>query len=93
MTIELESFDVSLTEEGKILDFLSSSLLEPKPEEFVRQKFLRILHYEYGYPKNVLAREVPIYHGSKEVSDKEGRPVRADIVIYNSPTAKAARDQ
>ena len=71
----MEKFDVELDEDGKIIDFLSGSLLVAKPEEFVRQNFLRILHYEYQYPKNVLAREIAIYYGSKEITDKEGMDV------------------
>ena len=61
----MDKFDVQVTEEGKITDFLTGSLLEPGPEEFVRQRYLRVLHYEYQYPKNVLKREVPIYYGSR----------------------------
>lgn len=81
----MEKFDVELNDDGKIVDFLSGMLLEPKPEEFVRQTYLRILHFEYQYPKNTLAREIAIYYGSKELKDKEGNPVRADIVVYNNP--------
>jgi hypothetical protein len=86
-------FDVPLNEDGKIIDFLTEAALEPKPEEFVRQHYLRTLHYEFQYPKNVLAREVPIYYGRKEVVDKEGNPVRADIVVYSSAKACSERDQ
>ena len=86
-------FDVPLNEDGKIIDFLTEAALEPKPEEFVRQRYLRTLHYEFQYPKNVLAREVPIYYGRKEVVDKEGNPVRADIVVYSSAKACSERDQ
>lgn len=89
----MDKFEVQVNEEGKIIDFLSDDLLEPGPEEFVRQRYLRVLHYEYQYPKNVLRRDVPIYYGSKVLTDKEGRPVRADIVIYNSATACANQDQ
>jgi type I restriction enzyme M protein len=89
----MEKFDVELNEEGKIVDFLSGMILEPKPEEFVRQNFLRVLHFEYQYPKNTLAREIAIYYGSKELKDKEGNPVRADIVIYNSAKACVEKDQ
>src|SRR5215213_2371834 len=89
----MDKFDVQVNEEGKIIDFLSDKLLEPGPEEFVRQRYLRVLHYEYQYPKNVLRREVPIYYGSKVLTDKEGHPVRADIVIYNSATTCTNQDQ
>jgi len=56
----MDKFEVELNEDGKIIDFLSGNILEPRPEEFVRQNFLKILHYEYQYPKNLIAREVAI---------------------------------
>lgn len=89
----MDSFDIQLNENGKIVDFLSSMELDPKPEEYVRQLYLRTLHYEYHYPKSVLAREVPIYYGSSQLKNKEGNPVRADIVIYNNPKACKERNQ
>jgi len=89
----MELFEVDINDEGKIVDFLSGLLLEPKPEEFVRQKFLKIIHFEYQYPKNVLAKEITIYYGSKELKDSEGNIVRADIVIYNSARACAEKNQ
>lgn len=79
---------------GKIIDFLDvDARLDPKPEEFVRQRILRVLHHDYGYPKEVLAREVPIRHGSKDLADTAGRPVRADVVVYETPVACRNRDQ
>ncbi|MBD1814161.1 N-6 DNA methylase [Microcoleus vaginatus DQ-U2] len=93
MALSKNSFDIPLNENGKIVDFLSSIELEPKPEEYVRQLYLRTLHYEYHYPKSVLAREVPIYYGRSEVKDKEGNPVRADIVVYNNAKACKERNQ
>lgn len=86
-------FDADLEQTGKIVDFLTGQLLDPRPEEFVRQRYLKILHFEYNYPINVMAREVPVYHGSKELADAAGNPVRADIVVYRSVTACAQRDQ
>lgn len=88
-----DNFDADLDAAGKIVDFLAGQLLEPKPEEYVRQRYLKILHYEYGYPKNVMSREVPVYYGSKELTDDSGQPVRADIVVYLSPSACAQRNQ
>lgn len=88
-----EQFEVDINDEGKIVDFLGDGLLEPKPEEFVRQKYLRVLHFEYHYPKEVLAREIPIYYGSKEAKDSYGHPARADIVIYADAKAKKKKDQ
>ncbi|MFA0113314.1 N-6 DNA methylase [Vibrio sp. 10N.261.46.E11] len=89
----MDNFAVETNDEGKIVDFLDGILLEPGPEEFVRQTYLRILHFEYQYPKNVLAREIPIYYGSSELKDTNGRPVRADIVIYRNAKAKKDRNQ
>ncbi|MGH9686009.1 MAG: restriction endonuclease subunit M [Candidatus Acidiferrales bacterium] len=89
----MTQFEIPLDEDGKIIDFLTESPLEPRPEEFVRQQYLRTLHFEYLYPKNVLAREVPVYYGSKELIDKEGDPVRADIVVYSNQRARTERDQ
>ena len=89
----MDKFEIEYDEDGKIKDFLSDASLVVKPEELVRQHYLRILHYEYQYSKSVLAREVAIYYGRKQVVDREGNPVRADIVVYESPAACAARDQ
>ncbi|WP_300781403.1 type I restriction enzyme HsdR N-terminal domain-containing protein [Enhydrobacter sp.] len=89
----MDQFEIEVGEDGKIGDFLSDDRLEPTPEEFVRQRYLRTLHFEYQYPKTVLAREVPIYYGRKAMVDREGRPVRADIVVYSNPVACAQRDQ
>ena len=43
--------DVEFNEDGKLIDFLTGTLLEDRPEERVRQKFLRVLSVEYGYDK------------------------------------------
>ncbi len=89
----MDPFDIPINEDGKIIDFLSDSVLEPHPEEFVRQNYLRILHYEYQYPKSVLAREVSIKYGHKDLKDSKGNSVRADIVVYSSSLAKNNKDQ
>lgn len=89
----MDKFEVEITEHGKIVDFLDGVLLDATREEFVRQQYLRILHYEYGYAKELLAREIPIYYGSSEMRDREGRPVRADIVVYRNARARRERNQ
>lgn len=91
--VSADRFETTLSEEGKIIDFLSGEELFPTPEEFVRQRFLRTLHFEYGYPKNVMRREVAIHHGHKELRDTDGSIVRADIVIYQSAAACSKKDQ
>ncbi|MGN0922784.1 N-6 DNA methylase [Ectopseudomonas mendocina] len=89
----MDHFEVIKNENGKIVDFLDNIELEATPEEFVRQYYLRVLHYEYQYPINTLAREVAIYYGSKELKDQLGQPVRADIVVYRTAKAKTNKDQ
>lgn len=60
-----------------------------KPEEKVRQKYLRVLHEELGYPKENMSTEVAIYSGSSEVKDVvTGVPIRADIVVYKDSYKK-----
>lgn len=90
---EVFEAEVAYSDDGKILCFLDGSKLEPTPEERVRQQYMRTLVTEYGYPKNILRREVPIYHGSSEAKDAAGRPIRADIVVYRDQAAAATRDQ
>lgn len=89
----VKNFDMPVDESGKIPDFLSDKVLEPTPEEFVRQRYLRILHFEFGYPKTVMRREVAIYRGSKELEDKSGSPIRADIVVYLDKKSCAEKNQ
>ncbi len=89
----MDKFEVELDDDGKIIDFLDGNTLAAGPEEFVRQKYLRILHFEYQYPKNLLAKEVPIYYGHSELKNKDGNPVRADIVVYRSAKAKKDGNQ
>nr|MBW4040275.1 type I restriction enzyme HsdR N-terminal domain-containing protein [Acidobacteriota bacterium] len=86
-------FEVEYNQDGKVIDFLSGMVLDVTPEERVRQRYLRILHYEYRYPKNVMRREVSIQHGSGVLKDKHGSPVRADIVIYRDALACTKNDQ
>ena len=41
-----------LTGDGRVIDFLDPSHTRANtPEERVRQNFVRMLHYQYGYPK------------------------------------------
>ncbi len=93
MVSDQNHFEVEFDIDGKIVDFLTSTLLEATPEERVRQRYLRVLHYEYGYPREFMKREVAIHHGSSLLTDTRGRPVRADIVIYRDAAACASKDQ
>lgn len=82
-----------LNEYGKYICLTDGSLLPATPEEKVRQGFIAVLMNEYGYPAKRIRREVPIYHGSKELKEHDGRPIRADIVVYADVVAAAQRDQ
>lgn len=55
-----------------------------KPEEIVRQLYLRKLIHEYGYPKDRIAVEKGVYFGSA-MAEK-----RADIVIFDKDDTDAA---
>lgn len=87
------SFDVEFNDSGAIIDFLSGQQLVSTPEERVRQRYLRVLHFEYGYAKDRMRREVAIHRGSSVMSDVQGNPVRADIVIYSDAQAARRNDQ
>ncbi|MBI2304720.1 MAG: N-6 DNA methylase [Chloroflexi bacterium] len=81
-------FSVQYAHDGRrLVDFLDGEiLLEDKPEERRRQEYLRVLHYEYGYPKQQMRREVAINIGS-------GTKIAADIVVYRSVEAARRNDQ
>ena len=53
-----------------------------KPEELVRQKFIRHLCENYGYSLEQMRQEMRMISGS--------RSVRADIVIWETPAKAAA---
>lgn len=62
-------------EKKKIIHYLSGQEIDVtnKPEEIVRQEYIKRLVEEYGYPSENIAEEVPIYYGSgkSEVKDVE----------------------
>ena len=53
-------------------------LVNPGPEESVRQDYERTLHLDYGYPCECMDIEVPIRRGSRR------NPDSADIAIYHT---------
>ena len=89
----MELIEVNFNDEGDIIDTLSGKILKDTPEERVRQRFINILQSDYGYPKNIIAREVPVQQGSKILSSDDGAEIRADIVVYTSKKACLERDQ
>jgi hypothetical protein len=71
--LEAQEYQVPLNSQGKIIDFLEPDhLRENTPEERIRQKTGQFLHYELGYPKEIIAFERTINIG-------RDRP-RVDIV-------------
>lgn len=90
---EILDDSIEFNEDGKIVCVLDRTVLPPTPEERVRQQYLRTLISEYNYPRNVIRREVPIFHGRSEARDAAGNPIRADIAVYVDRAAAATRDQ
>jgi type I restriction-modification system DNA methylase subunit len=88
-----DDFELALNDEGKLECFLTAEALEPTPEERVRQRYLRTLHFDYHYPRDVMRRELAIRLGSKDLTDRGGNAVRADIAVYHDSEACAKRDQ
>lgn len=77
---------IRLNAEGRIIDFLNPATARPNaPEERVRQAFGRKLHFEYGYPRDIIVFEAGISIGSENK--------RADIVIYADKRAASQQDQ
>jgi type I restriction enzyme M protein len=90
------SFDLfrpEIDDEGLIVDYITRDPLENRPEEHVRQHLQRLLHLQFGYPKNRIGREVPIHYGNRELVDPQGKPVRADVAVYRTAAARARKDQ
>jgi type I restriction enzyme M protein len=84
--IEAQEYQVQLNAEGEIIDFLDPEVTRPnKPEERIRQRMGQVLHFELGYPKELMAFERVINIGSEKK--------RADIVIFLNKTACANNDQ
>ena len=82
-----EVLEVEYSSDGRLRDFLDPEiLLQDRPEERRRQQYLRILHYEYGYPKEQMRREFPINIGSTT-------PIFADIAVFRSLEAAEDGDQ
>lgn len=76
-----------------LIDFLTGDAIPHGEEERVRQRYLRLLHFQYGYPKDTLARQVAIYSGRNQAKDERGQPIFADIAVYWNGEARRASDQ
>lgn len=83
---EAQTYSIPLDKDGKIVDFLEpDTRRENTPEERIRQRMAQVLHFELGYPKEVIALERAIQLGTERK--------RADILVFNSPEARASNDQ
>jgi len=83
---EAQEYTIRLDKSGKVIDFLDpEKKRENKSEERIRQRMSQILHFELGYPKNLMAHERVIQIGREKK--------KADILIYSTPDARARNDQ
>lgn len=76
--LNLPTFEIKLSgtrEHPKILDALRHRFVALTPEEWVRQHFIHYLIEHLGYPAALLANEVKLKIGQKEL--------RADSVLYD----------
>lgn len=76
--LNLPSFDIKLQgsrEHPRILDVLRSRYVTLTPEEWVRQSFIHYLIEHLSYPRSLLANEVALRVGDKQL--------RADSVLYD----------
>ena len=76
--LNLPLFDIKLQgsrEHPRILDVLRRRYVALTPEEWVRQSFVHYLIEHLGYPATLLANEVSLQVGQKQL--------RADSVLYD----------
>ena len=86
--------DIEYNDVGLIIDCLTSTPIKETPEEIVRQRFIKILQTDYGYPKDCILREVPVQSGSSILTNEsDGSPIRADIVVYKDKRSALKKDQ
>lgn len=78
--------DIFVIPEGKIRDYVDSTIRNETPEEYVRQTVEKRLVIEHKYPKECIAVEYPIKMG-------DGKK-RADLVIFApNSSAEDKKDQ
>ncbi len=78
MKLNLPDFDIKLSgtrDKPKIFDILRRRAVALTPEEWVRQHFIHFLINHKGYPAPLMANEVKLKVGDKDL--------RADSVLYN----------
>jgi type I restriction enzyme M protein len=83
---DAQSYSIPLDKDGRIIDFLDpDTRRDNKPEERIRQRMAQVLHFELGYPRELIAFERTIQIGQEKK--------RADIVVFNSVEGRASNDQ
>ena len=78
LKLNIPSFQMKLSgtqERPKILDILRRKFVALTPEEWVRQHFIHFLIEHKGYPSALMANEVALSCGNKQL--------RADTVLYD----------
>ena len=78
ISLNLPPFDIKLQgsrEHPRIFDMLRRRYVALTPEEWVRQSFVHYLVEHLGYPAALLANEVSLQVGQKQL--------RADSVVYD----------
>ena len=76
--LNLPSFDIKLQgtrEHPRIFDILRKQYIALTPEEWVRQSFIHYLIEHLGYPAALLANEISLQVGQKQL--------RADSVLFD----------
>jgi predicted type IV restriction endonuclease len=76
--LNLPKYEIKVRQEGErqqIFDVLRRRYVALTPEEWVRQHFVHYLIEHKGYPATMLANEVQLQVGDKQL--------RADTVLYN----------
>ena len=98
-----ERIQVKINKKGVAEPFVTCIVREKEikltPEEVVRQLYAERLMTEYGYPKERLVFEYPVYFGRETkradivIKDKDDPTVAYIIVEVKKPKAKDGRDQ
>ena len=76
--LNLPKYEIKIRQEGnhrQIFDVLRRRYVALTPEEWVRQHFVHYLIEHKGYPSTLLANEVLLQVGDKQL--------RADTILYN----------
>lgn len=80
----------------QVMDPLRRKFVALTPEEYVRQHFTAFLADTLGYPRGLMANEVPLtLNGMRRrcdtlVSDRKGKPFM--VVEYKAPTVAVTQD-